>query len=78
MDINPEQQQQMRLNLSSANTISCEECECKHFEPVFFIKQLSALVSPTGKEQIVPIQSFHCAKCGHVNKEFDPEQQEAS
>ena len=76
MNPTPEQLQQMRVDFASETTISCEECECSHFEPVFFIKQLSALVSPTGKEQIVPVQSFHCAKCGHVNKEFDPEQKE--
>jgi hypothetical protein len=78
MQPTPEQMQQMKVNLSTAATISCEECECTHFTPIFFMKQLSALMSPTGKDQLVPIQSFHCSKCGHVNKEFDLASQEVS
>ena len=36
------------------------------------IKKLSSLVSPTGKEQIVPIPIFRCDDCGNINDEFLP------
>jgi len=31
---------------------------------------MSALVSPSGQETIIPMAVFACEKCGHVNKEF--------
>jgi predicted nucleic acid-binding Zn ribbon protein len=27
-------------------------------------------LSPTGKEQIMPVPSFRCSDCGHINEEF--------
>ena len=30
------------------------------------IKKLSALVSPTGKEIIAPVQVFNCGNCGEM------------
>ena len=34
------------------------------------LKKLSALVSPTGQEAIIPVAAFACDSCGHINKEF--------
>lgn len=65
-------QSRMNVDLSSALDVVCEECGCKTFREVAFVKRVSALVSPTGKEAIVPVGTFSCANCGHVNKEFDP------
>ena len=31
---------------------------------------MSALLSPSGQESIIPAAVFACEKCGHVNKEF--------
>jgi hypothetical protein len=36
------------------------------------LRKVSALVSPTGKETIVPMQLFACIKCGHVNEDMYP------
>ena len=65
-------QQRMNVDLSNALDIVCEECGCKTFKEVAFVKKVSALVSPTGKEAIVPVGTFACSNCGHVNREFDP------
>ena len=65
-------QQNIRVNLDDSETISCEKCACTYFSPAVMIKRLSALVSPTGQETLVPIQLFQCTNCGHVNKEFLP------
>ena len=69
MDMN-QQQQQIRVNLKDAEDVKCDECENVYFSPVAGMKPLSALVSPTGKEVLVPVQTFQCVKCGHVNEEF--------
>jgi len=34
------------------------------------LKKISAIVSPTGKEEMVPIQLFSCGSCGAVPKIF--------
>lgn len=67
------QQQNVRVNLADAEDIVCEECGSKVFTMVFLLKKISALLSPTGKEENVPVQTIACHKCGHVNKQFLPE-----
>ena len=58
------------VDLSSAKDIVCEKCGCKGFKSTLMLKKLSALLSPTGQEAIIPIQAFGCDSCGHINKEF--------
>jgi hypothetical protein len=58
--------------LASAKDFKCEKCEHLYFSPVVALKSVSALLSPTGKDLNFPVQTFACAKCGHVNEEFVP------
>ena len=60
----------MQVNLNDAEDFSCEECGNLFFKPVFTMKRLSALISPTGRETMIPIQIFACTKCDHVNDTF--------
>ena len=62
--------QNINLDLSNVDNIKCDECDNETFVPAFIIKQVSALMSPTGKETLVPVQLFKCSKCGHVNEKF--------
>ena len=62
----------VKLDLNDLTDIVCENCESKFFRQVSAFKKLSPLVSPTGKEQIVPVPVFRCDECGHINKEFLP------
>jgi len=62
--------QKISINLNDALDIKCGECENNYFIQTFQIKKLSALVSPNGKETMIPIQLFQCSKCGHVNEDF--------
>ena len=61
-------QGQQQLDISKADTIVCEECGNACFIQAFFLKKISALMSPTGKEAIVPIQVFSCGNCGAIPK----------
>lgn len=70
--MNSPAQQRINVDLSNAIDLVCEECGCRTFREVAFMKKVSALVSPTGKETIVPVGTFACSSCGHVNREFDP------
>lgn len=58
--------------VAAATDQKCEKCEHLYFVPVFALKHLSQIVSPTGKDINFPVQTFACAKCGHVNEEFVP------
>ena len=35
---------------------------------IIFFKKISALVSPTGQESIIPVQVYSCGNCGTVPK----------
>ena len=59
-------QGQQQLDISKADTIVCEECGNASFIQAFFLKKVSALVSPTGKEAVIPIQVFSCGNCGTI------------
>jgi hypothetical protein len=63
---------QMNVDLSKAEDVVCEKCGNYTFEQVMLMKRISALVSPTGKEAIVPIPTFACNACGFINKQFLP------
>ena len=57
---------EVQLDLGEADTIQCQECGNASFIQSFFLKKISALMSPTGKEAIVPVQVFSCGNCGTV------------
>jgi hypothetical protein len=58
--------------LAQAESVSCEHCANQTFVGVMMMKRISPIISPTGKEAVVPIQTFACNACGFVNKEFLP------
>ena len=68
----PPQQPQMNVDISKAEDVVCERCGNYTFEQVMLMKKVSALMSPTGKEAVVPIPTFACNACGHINKGFLP------
>jgi len=60
----------LNIDLSNVDNVTCNECKGDHFSPTFLLKKISALMSPTGKETLIPIQVFKCDKCGHINELF--------
>ena len=62
----PPREDGLQLDISKADTITCEECGNASFIQAFFLKKVSALVSPTGKEAVIPIQVFSCGNCGTI------------
>jgi len=72
MDGNKPPSAKINIKMEDLKDIVCKNCECKYFRPVHAFKRLSALISPTGKEQIVPVPVYRCDECGHINDEFLP------
>ena len=67
-------QQQFNVDISQTTEVVCEQCGNTTFNHVFQLRKLSALLSPAGQETMIPMQVFACAKCGHVNKGFEPKE----
>lgn len=61
-----------RINLrpEEMNDYTCEECNSRVFRQVSLFKHISALVSPTGQEQMIPIPTYRCDDCGHINEDM--------
>jgi len=62
----PLPQKQVQVDLKDADTMKCQSCENPVFIQAYVIKKISAIVSPTGKEVIAPIQVFNCGNCGEM------------
>ena len=67
-------QQGMNLNISLDKTtpLVCEECQCETFTQVTFLRKVSKFIAGTDQDALIPIPSFACTACGHVNDEFQP------
>ena len=59
---------QVKVDLAQAETLKCEYCENYLFISSTIIKRLSAIVSPTGEEALIPIDVYSCGNCGRVPK----------
>jgi hypothetical protein len=57
----------MNINPSTLPWIGCSEGP-QIFETAIVFKKLSALLSPTGKEEVLPAEVVICKKCGLVPK----------
>jgi len=58
--------------MPTAQDVTCENCGNYTFQQVALLKRISAIVSPNGKELLVPNPVFACNACGFVNKQFVP------
>ena len=68
-------QQQLQITpdmIKNASGVSCDECGNITFKEVLTFKKISAILSPTGKEEVVPMPIVACEKCGKVSSIFDP------
>ena len=61
-------EKKVQVDLSNAETMKCEHCSNYLFISSTIIKRLSAIVSPTGEEALIPIEVYSCGNCGRVPK----------
>jgi len=59
-------QANVQVDLREADTIKCDDCGNYLFITSFILKRLSAIVSPSGEEALVPVQVYSCGDCGKV------------
>jgi hypothetical protein len=56
--------------LRNSKNIVCD-CGGMLFSEKLFFKKISALISPSGKEEVAPMPVIVCEKCGKVPSAFD-------
>jgi hypothetical protein len=54
-----------KLSLADAPWIECE-CESLSFKPSLMFKRVSQIISPSGKEEVIPVEIFKCTACGLI------------
>jgi len=61
------------VDLAKTKPYRCEHkpligpvCGNEEFELTFFLRVVSAFLSPSGKSEIVSVQAFRCRKCGRI------------
>jgi len=74
INLNPTQQQNININPKDLEDMLCSKCKCQTFEPVFLFKKLSAVLSPAGKDTIIPMQVYKCSDCSHIDEGFLPKE----
>lgn len=57
-------QANVNVDLAQLPSIVCPKCKGEIWTQRVRLKKVSALISPQGKEQIVPITILVCASCG--------------
>lgn len=67
-----QKQQQINVDLNSAPEIHCPKCDGIFFQEITFFKKLSALMSPTGKDAVIPVVAYACIECGTINPQLLP------
>lgn len=63
-------------DIKNAKDVFCESCNNNTFTNVFVIKRIPALLSSSGQDVHIPIPTFACTKCSHINKNFLPPEEQ--
>jgi len=64
----------MRISMDQIKISQQVACDCggTMFNEKIMFKRISAILSPSGKEEIYPMQVIVCDSCGKVPSEFNP------
>jgi hypothetical protein len=60
------------LNIEQTAGIKCENCESEVFIEAFFLRKASKLLTGSSHDTVIPIPTFQCSNCKHINKDFVP------
>ena len=72
----PIKQPQKQININDTESVKCEDCGNYSFIQSYFIRRISAILSPNGQETMMPIQVYSCGNCGKVPDNLMPKASE--
>ena len=58
-------QPELNINPRDLPWVGCDK-GAQIFEPAVVLKRVSPIISPTGKEEVLPMEIFVCKQCGKV------------
>jgi len=61
-----------QVSLRDTQSVECDECKNTTFQQVVMMRRVSRILTGAPKDSYMPIPTFQCASCGHVNEEFLP------
>jgi hypothetical protein len=61
-----------KIDLRNCDTIKCENCGGIYFREVILLKRVPALMTGSPEDTNVPFSVTKCDSCGHINKGFNP------
>ena len=64
---------QAQVDINDTEMVKCDDCGNASFIQAFFLRRLSALMSPTGQEAMIPVQVYSCGNCGKVPDKLMPQ-----
>lgn len=66
------QDTKLNINFTEQPTVVCEECGNKFFKKVTVMKRVSKLLTGSHQDEVVPLETYACESCSHVNDDFNP------
>lgn len=66
-------QQPINISLKDTEELICKECGNNTFQQVMYLRKLSALLSPSGQDTLIPVAVFQCTKCHEILPETMPD-----
>jgi len=64
----PIQGQKIQMTISELEALPhaiCKQCGFDNFIQTYKLKRVSPLLSQSGRQEVIPMQSFVCAACHH-------------
>jgi len=62
---------QLRVNPLELPNVKCEKCDNIFYNKVTIIKKVSKLLSGSISDELIPMETYSCTLCDHINKDFD-------
>ena len=61
-----------QMDIKQTTPVACDNCKSQAFQEAMILRNVSAILSPSGKAGILPLPVFACIACGHINSQFLP------
>ena len=74
MNINQQKPVQLKVSLDKTLPLICEKCASQAFQEAVMLRKVSKFLTGDAQDGILPIATFVCAKCGHINEDFLPKE----
>lgn len=57
--------QKVQVDINKTEGLKCA-CGNETFTQVIFLRKISALLSPTGKSELIPMPAYKCERCKNI------------